>query len=151
MSVETLTLAGILGISYLGHNMSVVYATAILLVMKLLGLDSWFPQIESNGLNWGIIMLTVAILVPIATGRISLAVMMESFKSPLGIIAILAGIFAAVAGGLGIGLLKCTPEVVSSLIVGTMIGVFFFKGITVGPLIAGGMVYIVLTIGKFFQ
>jgi len=146
-----ITLLAIFAISFLGHNMSVAYASGILLVMKLLGLDSLFPTLEAHGLNLGIMLLTVAILVPIATGRITIPIMLDSFKSPLGIIAILAGIFAAFSGGIGIQLLKSSPEVVSSLIIGTMIGVFFFKGITVGPLIAAGIVYMVLSLGKLFQ
>lgn len=146
-----ITLLAIFAISFLGHNMSVAYASGILLIMKLLGLDTLFPTLEAHGLNLGIMLLTVAILVPIATGRITMPIMLESFKSPIGIIAILAGIFAAFSGGIGIQLLKSSPEVVSSLIIGTMIGVFFFKGITVGPLIAAGIVYMVLSLGKLFQ
>ena len=33
-----------------------------------------------------------------------------------------------------------------ALLVGTMAGVFFFKGLAVGPLIAAGVVYFVMSI-----
>ena len=137
---EYLALGFILLLSIIGHNTSVAYAATIVLVLKLLGLTSLLNVIGSNGLNWGIILLTMAILVPIANGEITVKIMLDSFKSPLGITAIIAGTLAAASGGYGVQLLKSSPEVVSALIIGTMIGVFFFKGITVGPLIAGGLV-----------
>ena len=45
------------------------------------------------------------------------------------------------AGGGGVELLKNDPHIVAALIIGTIIGVCFFKGVAVGPLIAGGMTY----------
>lgn len=151
MSSELLMLFGILGISYIGHNMSVAYAAAIVILLKLLGLDTLMSAVEHNGIRYGIILLTVAILVPIATGKVTMSIMIDSFRTPMGIIAVVVAIFAAAAGGMGVELLKASPEVVSALIIGTMIGVFFFNGIAVGPLIAGGMVYVLLSIGKMFH
>ncbi len=148
---EYLALGFILLLSIIGHNTSVAYAATIVLVLKLLGLTSLLNVIGSNGLNWGIILLTVAILIPIATGEITIQTMLESFKTPLGIVAVIAGILAAAAGGSGIQLLKSTPEVVSALIIGTMAGVFFFKGIAVGPLIAGGFTYAVMQLIGLFK
>lgn len=148
MYSEYITLGLILILSYIGHNMSVLYATLIVLALKALGLHSLLNALGSDGLNWGIILLTAAILVPIATGTVTVQTMIDSFKTPLGITATIAGILAAVAGGSGITLLKNSPEVVSALIIGTMAGVFFFKGIAVGPLIAGGLTYLVMSIAS---
>ena len=141
----------LLALSYIGHNMSVFYAVAIILGLKVLHLDYLMNLVEKNGLNYGIILLTIAILLPLATGKITVAMMIDSFKSPMGILALLAGIFAAVAGGSGVQLLKTSPDIVSSLVIGTMIGVFFFKGVAVGPLIAGGITYMVLSLIKIFH
>ena len=88
---------------------------------------------------------------PIANGTVTLQTMIVSFKSPLGITAVIAGVLAAVAGGGGLTLLKSTPDVVSALIIGTMAGVFFFKGIAVGPLIAGGLTYFVMSLATRFH
>ena len=148
---EYLALSVILLLSIVGHNSSVAYAAGIVLILKILGLTQVISTLEANGLNWGIILLTVAILMPIATGEVTIRIMMESFKTPLGLAAIIAGIIAAAMGGYGIQLLKNTPEVVSALIIGTMIGVFFFKGIAVGPLIAGGMVYMIMSVLSVFK
>lgn len=151
MTNEYIILLILLALSYIGHNMSVFYAVGIILILKILQLDTLMHFIETNGLNYGIILLTIAILIPLATGKITIQMMIHSFISPIGILALLAGIFAAIAGGSGVSLLKNSPDIVSSLIIGTMIGVFFFKGIAVGPLIAGGITYMILNLLKLFH
>ena len=145
---EYIILGVLLLLSYIGHNMSVFYAVGIILILKLFQFNALMKFVETNGLNYGIILLTIAILLPLANGKITVSMMIDSFKSPIGILALLAGVFAAVAGGWGITLLKDSPFIVTSLVVGTMVGVFFFKGVAVGPLIAGGMTYLVLSIAK---
>lgn len=151
MSWDYLTLLAVLVISFLGHVYSVVWAAAFLLLLKILGLTEWFSTIEAHGLNLGIIFLTIAILIPVATGKVTLPIMLESFKTPMGVFAILAGIFASISGGLGVQLLRNSPEIISSLIIGTMVGVLFWKGITVGPLIAAGLVYMMLAVAQLFK
>lgn len=144
MNLENLPLLAILVLAVLGNNNTVSIATAFLLIVKLLGFGKWFPAIENHGLSLGILILTIAILVPVATGRISLIDMGAALKNPAGILAIGAGIFAAWAAGQGIFFIKESPEHVASLIIGTIIGACFLKGVAVGPLIAGGIVSMVL-------
>lgn len=141
MYSEYLMLLLILALGIIGHNTTVAYAVIIVLVLKLLGLTAMLDILSVNGLNWGIVLLLAAILVPIATGDVTIANMIDAFKSPLGIAAIVCGILAAMAGGGGVELLKNDPHIVAALIIGTIIGVCFFKGVAVGPLIAGGMTY----------
>ena len=151
MYIEYITLGAVLLLSYLGHNMTVVYATAIVLGLKLLGLTTALNTLGSQGLNWGIIILTAAILVPIANGTITINNMIDAFRTHAGVIAIVAGLLAAVAGGSGVDLLKNTPDVIPALIIGTMAGVLLFHGVAVGPLIAGGLTYFVLWLMKAFS
>ncbi len=141
MPIEYITLIAVLVLSYIGHNMTVAYAAGILLVVKFLGLTSALHALGTHGLNWGILLLTVAVLVPLADGTITVHDMVEAFKTPVGIIAITAGLLAAIAGGSGVDLLKNSPQIVPALVIGTMAGVFFFKGVAVGPLIAAGVTY----------
>lgn len=141
MYSEYLMLLLILALGIIGHNTTVAYAVIIVLVLKLLGLTAMLDILSVNGLNWGIVLLLAAILVPIATGDVTIANMIDAFKSPLGVAAIVCGVLAAMAGGGGIELLKNDPHIVAALIIGTIIGVCFFKGVAVGPLIAGGMTY----------
>ncbi len=150
MYIEYITLIAVLLLSYFGHNMTVVYAAGIVLLLKLLGLTSALNALGTQGINWGIIILTAAILVPIANGTITIHTMIDAFRTHAGIIAIVAGLLAALAGGSGVELLKSTPDVIPALIIGTMAGVIFLHGVAVGPLIAGGVTYFVLQIiGRF--
>lgn len=146
MSQEYIILFAILVLGYLGHNMSVAYAAGAVLALRLLGLNGFLEDLGKQGLNWGIILLTMAILVPIATGKITWNHILDTFKSPVGIVAMIVGIGVALAGHKGVGFMLASPEIVSSLIVGTMIGVFFFDGVPVGPLIAAGITYWIVSI-----
>lgn len=147
---EYIIMGAILIFSLLGHNMSVAYAVGIVLVIKALGLTQLLQGLGSHGINIGIIILTAAILVPIADGRITWPVIVDAFKSPAGIVAIVVGIGVAVAGRAGVGFMQATPEIISALIIGTMSGVFFFKGVAVGPLIAAGVVCAIMELAKLF-
>ena len=151
MYIEYITIIAILLLSLLGHNMTVVYAAGIVLALKVLGLTSALNTLGSQGINWGIVILTAAILVPIANGTITIHTMIDAFRTHVGIIAIVAGLLAALAGSSGVELLKSTPDVIPALIIGTMAGVIFLHGVAVGPLIAGGVTYFVLQLIARFQ
>lgn len=129
-----------------GHNMSVAYAAGAVILLKVLGLNQVIDVLGDKGITWGIILLTAAIFVPIATGKITWADIMQCFQSPVGIVSLIVGAGVAIFGYLGVDYMKASPEVATALIIGTMIGVFFFRGIPVGPLIASGVVYVVMTI-----
>lgn len=144
MSQEYIIMLVILVLSIVGHNMSVAYATAAVLLLRILGFNQILSLVGDKGISWGIILLTTAIMVPIATGKITLAAIWDCFRSHAGIIAILVGIGVALSGRLGVDYMKSSPEVATAIIIGTMIGVFFFKGIPVGPLIAAGVVYVIM-------
>ena len=145
-----LTLILILVLSIIGHNSTVIYAAVIVLALKIISQISGQPLIlewtGSHGLNLGIIILTAAVLVPIADGTVTIQTIIDSFKTPIGIVAVTAGLLAAISGGVGVPLMQTNPNVIPALIVGTMAGVFFFKGIAVGPLIAAGFTYFVMMI-----
>ena len=147
---EYLTLGAVLLLSVIGHNMTVVYASLIVIVLKIFGQITGSPVVleylGGHGLQLGIILLTAAVLVPIADGTVTISTMINSFKTQAGIIAVTAGLLAAMAGGAGVPLMQTNPNVIPALIVGTMAGVFFFKGIAVGPLIAAGFTYFVMAI-----
>lgn len=150
-----LTLGLVLILSVIGHNMTVVYAAVIVLVLKFFAQLTNSPIIleymGGHGLQLGIIVLTAAVLIPVADGTVTISTMVNSFKSIIGIVAIAAGLLAAIAGGVGVPLMQSNPNVIPALIVGTMVGVFFFKGIAVGPLIAAGFTYFVMAIIENFK
>jgi len=146
MNWDNLPILIILILSVIGNNHSVSIAALVLLLIKMLGFSTWFPIIESHGINVGITILTMAVLTPIAQGRISTNGMLEAFKTPIGIVAIIIGILVAWVAARGVPFMAGTPEAVTALIVGTIIGVCFFNGLAVGPLIAGGMVSLIISL-----
>lgn len=149
MSFDNLPLLIILVLSVLGNNQSVSVAAGFLLLVKLLGFDGWFPVIEGKGMNLGITILTIAILTPLATGRISMSDIMQAFKSPIGIIALVSGVFVAWCAGRGLIFINASPDMVTFLVLGTVVGVCFLQGVAIGPLIAGGLVSLVLLFFNF--
>ncbi len=144
MNFENLPLLLVLALSVIGNNSSVAIAAAALLLLKLLGLSSWLGAVENHGLNVGVIILTAAVLAPLAAGKIDLVGLGNAFRSPAGVIAIVVGLAVAWIAGQGVSYMQGSPEIVTALMVGTLIGVCFFKGLAVGPLIAGGMVALIV-------
>ena len=146
MGQEYIIMLAILICGVVGHNMSVAYAAGAVILLKVLGLNQVIDVLGDKGVTWGIILLTAAIFVPIATGKITWADTLHCFQSPVGIVSLIVGAGVAIFGYLGVDYMKASPEVATALIIGTMIGVFFFRGVPVGPLIASGVVYVVMTI-----
>lgn len=146
MNADNLPLLLILVLSVIGNNNSVSIAVLILLLIKLLGFTTWFPFLENHGLNIGITILTIGILAPVAQGSISVKEMVTAFKNSIGLISLVVGIFVSWVAGQGISFMKGTPESVTALIVGTIVGVCFFQGLAVGPLIAGGLVSLIVSL-----
>ncbi|RXT04779.1 DUF441 domain-containing protein [Ammoniphilus sp. CFH 90114] len=135
-----LLLLVLLVIGLIGKNQSIVIASSVLIAMKLFHLDKWiFPPLQKNGINWGVTILMIAVLVPIATGAIGFQELWQSVTSPAGVIALVAGIVAAVIPIPGISLLKDNPTITTAIVAGTILSVSLFKGIPVGPLIAAGL------------
>lgn len=60
------------------------------------------------------------------------------------IVAIIAGIVVAWLGGRGVTLMGNQPVLVTGLLIGTIIGVAFLKGVPVGPLIAAGILSLII-------
>jgi len=151
MSLDNLPILIILALSVMAQNQSVSLAAAILLIIKLLGFDSWFPMLESRGMTLGITLLTIAILAPVAAGNITIRNMQESLSSPTGLAAVVTGVFAAWVAGKGLLFFKASPDTIISLILGTIVGISFFNGIAVGPLIAAGILSLFIGLFKSFS
>ncbi|MCH4057402.1 DUF441 domain-containing protein [Lapidilactobacillus gannanensis] len=137
----------ILAVALLGRNQSLVIAVAVVMLLKLLPQShEVLNYVGSHGINWGVTIISIAILVPIATGKIGFQELVNAFKTPAGFIAVGCGILVAVLSARGVGLLSQSPEITIALVFGTIVGVVFFKGIAAGPVIASGMTYVLLTL-----
>lgn len=142
----------LLVIGLLAKNYSLIIAVTILLLLKVIGFESKsFSYIQSRGINWGVIVITIAVLAPIASGDIGFKDLSNAFKSPYAWIALISGMVVAILAKGGITLLAKDPHITTALVLGTILAVSLFKGIAVGPLIGAGIAYVAMKIVEFFQ
>ena len=142
LDTTALTLLAFTALGIISHNTPVTIAGAVLLLMQQTVLARYLPWVEKHGLNLGIILLTIGVLAPLASGKISLGA--DELLGWKNLTAIAVGILVAWLAGRGVPLMINAPAVVPGLIIGTVIGVAFLKGIPVGPLIAAGILSLFL-------
>jgi uncharacterized membrane protein (DUF441 family) len=143
-----ITVIFILGL--LARSNSLTLAAGLLLLIKVLGIRSLFPLLEERGVELGLLFLMIAVLVPLALERVGGREILLTFSSLPGILAIAGGIIATRLNGMGLNLLESRPQVILGLVIGSIIGIVFFKGIPVGPLMAGGVAAFFLYVIEFF-
>ena len=129
------------GLGLISNNMTVTLAILFLLAVRITPLNGYFPFVEKYGLN-----LTVGVMAPIASGKISANDVLGSFLNWKSLLAIVIGILVSWLGSRGVTLMSNQPSTVAGLLVGTIIGVALFRGVPVGPLIAAGILS--LLVGK---
>ncbi|PAT43052.1 DUF441 domain-containing protein [Vandammella animalimorsus] len=139
-----LLLLAVAALGIVSQNHSITYAMLALLLVRMTPLQQYFPWIQKHGLNLGITILFIGVMAPIASGKIALADVLRSFTHWQSLLAVAVGVLVAWLGGRGLPLMMEHPGLVPGLMVGTVIGVAFFKGVPVGPLIAAGMLAVVM-------
>ncbi|OMF31025.1 DUF441 domain-containing protein [Paenibacillus sp. FSL H8-0259] len=144
MDMTSLLLLGLAALGVISSNSPVTIAMVVLLLIRVLGLQQAFPWLEKYGLTVGIIILTIGVMTPLASGKISLQTIGQSFLHWKSLAAIGIGILVAYLGGRGAVLMGSQPTIVAGLLIGTVIGVALFKGVPVGPLIAAGILSLLI-------
>ncbi|CAM4232542.1 DUF441 domain-containing protein [Paenibacillus tarimensis] len=126
-------------IGLIGRSPIISTAACILLIVKLISLDRFLPAIERRGLEIGLLCLTFSVLVPFASGRIQTKEIIGALTSWPGWIALIGGAIATYVNGKGLEMLKFDPQLIVGLVIGSILGIVFFRGIPVGPLMAAGI------------
>ncbi|PVZ90011.1 DUF441 domain-containing protein [Serratia sp. S1B] len=144
LDLNLIALIVLLACGILSHNSSVTIASAVLIVVRISPLDQYFPFLQTHALSIGITILTIGVLTPIASGKISGEMILKSFMSYKSILAIVIGLLVAWLGGRGVKLMSHQPDVVAGLLIGTVAGVALLRGVPVGPLIAAGMLSLLI-------
>ena len=85
----------------------------MLIIVRVTPLSTFFPWIEKQGLSIGIIILTIGVMAPIASGTLPPSTLIHSFLN-------------------------------WKSLVGTVLGGALFRGVPVGPLIAAGLVSLIV-------
>jgi uncharacterized membrane protein (DUF441 family) len=152
LSESLLFLLLLLVIGLIAKNSSLMIAIAVLLLLKIGGLETKsFSFIQSKGINWGVTLITIAVLAPIASGDIGFKDLTSSFKSPYAWIALISGMLVALLAKGGVKLLADDPQITTALVLGTILSVSIFKGVAVGPLIGAGIAYTAMKIFGLFS
>jgi uncharacterized membrane protein (DUF441 family) len=147
-----LFLLTLLAIAFLAKNQSLIIAVLVLLVLKIAGFEAkTFSLIQGKGINWGVTVITIAVLAPIASGDIGFKDLSGAFKSPYAWIALISGMAVALLAKGGVTLLAEDPHITTALVLGTILAVSLFKGVAVGPLIGAGIAFAAMRIFEFFK
>lgn len=155
----SITLLILLILAMLGKNNSLALSISVLIFFMLLGqMDEEMKKVSHSilsfldkyGLKFGVIILMMGVLAPFALGQLDVISMLNSFKTYKGFIGIIAGILVAIFGAKGGYLLEMEPSIVTSVVIGTILGIVIFKGYPVGPLIGSGIAYCMIYITDIF-
>ena len=142
-NIVALLLVILIILGLLSHNSAITISAAVLLIMQQTFLSQYIPWIDQYCLKLGIMILTLGVLSPLVSGKIPLpelsAFIHWKMFSSIGV-----GILVAWLAGQGVDLMTNQPVLVTGLMIGTVIGVSFFGGIPVGPLIAAGILALLL-------
>jgi uncharacterized membrane protein (DUF441 family) len=136
-------------IGILGRASILATAASFLLILKLLSLQRFFPTLERRGLELGLLFLMISVLVPLVNGKLAAKDLFSTFLSAAGVCAVIGGILATYLNGQGLYLLKMDPELMMGLVIGTVLGIVFLKGIPVGPLMAAAIAAILLKLYNY--
>ncbi|WP_281549379.1 DUF441 domain-containing protein [Kluyvera cryocrescens] len=146
LDTTLIILLGLAALGFVSHNTTVAVSILVLIIIRVTPLSVFFPWVEKQGLSIGIIILTISVMAPIASGALPASTLLHSFANWKSLVAIAVGVFLSWLGGRGVTLMGSQPHLVAGLLIGTVLGVALFRGVPVGPLIAAGLVS--LLIGK---
>ena len=136
-------------VGLIGRSPIIATAASILLVLKLTSLERFFPSLERRGLELGLLFLTLSVLVPFASEKVSWRDVIPLFTTLMGILALAGGALATYMNGKGLDMLRSDPQLILGLVIGSIIGIVFLRGIPVGPLMAAGITALLLKIWEW--
>lgn len=143
LNAVALLLVVLILLGLFSQNSAITLSAAVLLIMQQTVLAKYLPIADQYGLKIGIIILTIGVLSPLVSGRITLPEISQLIDIKM-LLSIIAGVLVSWLGGRGISLMGNQPVLVTGLLIGTIIGVAFLKGVPVGPLIAAGILSLVI-------
>lgn len=141
-----LVLVALIIIGLIGRSPIITTAACILLIVKLIHLERYLPSIERRGMELGLLFLTLAVLVPFAAGRVQAKDIVGAFSSWVGWVALAGGATATFLNSRGLEMLKVDPQLIVGIVIGSIVGIIFLRGIPVGPLMAAGLTAVLVKI-----
>ena len=141
---RNLPLLLILTLGLLFRNELITTSAGIVLVLKAANLPAVLGFLERRSLQMGLILLTLSVLTPLSRDRLTAGDLLRAVSSWIGLAAVVGGAIASTISRPGVELLQSKPDVIIGLMVGTILGVVFWRGIPVGPLAASGLAAVLL-------
>lgn len=141
-------LISLITLGFLARSRVIVLAALILILLKELKINPLLLFLSKKGIEIGLVFLLLAILAPLLVKPVRWQELKDLITDYRGVIAIIAGILATQANGMGLELLNELPLLIIGIIIGSLLGIVIFGGIPVGPLMAAGIAALLL---KFFD
>ncbi|MFC4768872.1 DUF441 domain-containing protein [Effusibacillus consociatus] len=138
-------------VGIVGRASILATAASVLLILKLSNLQRFFPALERRGLEIGLLFLMIAVLVPLVNGKIQTKELWGTFFTTSGLFALFGGIVATYLNGQGLIMLRMEPQLMLGLVIGSIIGIAFMKGIPVGPLMGAAIAALLMKIYFLFR
>ncbi len=95
--VTLLILLGLAALGFISHNTTVAVSILVLIIVRVTPLSTFFPWIEKQGLSIGIIILTIGVMAPIASGTLPPSTLIHSFLNWKSLVAIAVGVIVSPA------------------------------------------------------
>ncbi len=73
-----LILLGLAALGFISHNTTVAISILVLIIVRVTPLNAFFPWVEKQGLTVGIIILTIGVMAPIASGTLPPSTLIHS-------------------------------------------------------------------------
>nr|WP_295970134.1 DUF441 family protein [uncultured Bacillus sp.] len=137
-----IVLGAILLLALLVKDYTLAVAAGLLALLAASIQKTGLNLIQQYAFPTGIFFLMLFLLMPIASGKMTVSNVSQVFFSPIGIGAILAGFLVSFIGGKGVGVLAGNPVILLGVLIGTLVAVLFTKGLPAGLIIAAGMISI---------
>ena len=102
LDTTLLILLGLAALGFVSHNTTVAISILVLIIVRVTPLNAFFPWIEKQGLTIGIIILTIGVMAPIASGTLPPSTLLHSFVNWKSLLAIAVGVFVSWLGGRGV-------------------------------------------------
>ncbi|WP_027085071.1 DUF441 domain-containing protein [Cohnella panacarvi] len=145
-----LVLVALIIIGLIGRSPIITTAACLLLIVKLVHLERYLPSIERRGMELGLLFLTLAVLVPFASGKVQAKDIMNAFSGWIGWVALMGGAIATFLNSRGLEMLRVDPQLIVGIVIGSIVGILFLRGIPVGPLMAAGLTALFIKVIQLF-
>lgn len=149
--IGEIILIALIIIGIVGRSPIIATAACLLLAVKLVHLERFLPGIERRGMELGLLFLTLSVLVPFASGKIHWKEFTAVLTTWPGWLALIGGAAASYINSKGLDLLRVDPQIIVGLVLGSIVGIAFMRGIPVGPLMAAGITALLYKLFKLFS